>query len=55
VSQFQWLIILSDQLPIAGLVGRYLTNYLMGRRPIFRHPCGLLTTVTMQCRCIIEY
>ncbi len=26
-----WLIILSDQLPIAGLVGRYLTNYLMGR------------------------
>ena len=35
-----WLIILSDQLPIVGLVGRYLTNYLMGRRPIFRHPLG---------------
>ncbi len=29
-----WLIALSDQLPIAGLVGRYPTNYLMGREPI---------------------
>ena len=26
-----WLTILSDQLPIVGLVSRYLTNYLMGR------------------------
>ena len=26
-----WLIILSDQLPVFGLVGRYPTNYLMGR------------------------
>ncbi len=31
-----WLIILSDQLPIFGLVSRYLTNYLMGREPIPR-------------------
>ena len=31
-----WLIILSDQLPIEGLVGRYPANYLMGRDPIFR-------------------
>ncbi len=29
-----WLIILSDQLPVLGLVSRYLTNYLMGRGPI---------------------
>ena len=29
-----WLIILSDQLCIVGLVSRYLTNYLMQRRPI---------------------
>ena len=36
-----WLIILSDQLPIAGLVGRYPANYLMGRRPISRR-CRLL-------------
>ena len=32
-----WLIVLSDQLPIVGLVSRYLTNYLMGRRLIQRH------------------
>ena len=44
VSVPVWLIILSDQLPIAGLVGRYLTNYLMGRRLIYRRPCGPLTT-----------
>ena len=35
-----WLIILSDQLPVYGLVSRYLTNYLMGRELISgRHPC----------------
>ena len=32
VSVPVWLIILSDQLPVFGLVGRYPTNYLMGRR-----------------------
>ena len=31
-----WLIILSDQLPVVALVSHYLTNELMGRRPI---PC----------------
>ncbi len=30
-----WLIILSDQLPVFGLVGRYPANYLMGRGLIF--------------------
>ena len=34
VSVPVWLIILSDQLPIIGLVGHYPTNYLMGREPI---------------------
>ncbi len=34
VSVPVWLIILSDQLPIEALVSRYLTNKLMGRRPI---------------------
>ena len=29
-----WLIILSDQLPVIGLVSRYLTNNLIGRRPL---------------------
>ena len=37
VSVPVWLIVLSDQLPIVGLVGHYLTNYLMGRRFIQRH------------------
>ena len=31
-----WLIILSDQLPVVGLVGRYPANYLMGRGLIRR-------------------
>ena len=29
-----WLIVLSDQLPVDGLVGRYPANYLIGRDPI---------------------
>ena len=36
VSVPVWLIILSDQLPVFGLVGHYPTNYLMGRRLIPR-------------------
>ncbi len=34
VSVPVWLIILSDQLSIAALVSRYLTNKLMDREPI---------------------
>ena len=34
VSVPVWLIVLSDQLPIAALVSHYLTNKLMGRGPI---------------------
>ena len=34
VSVPVWLIILSDQLPVLGLVGRYPANYLMGRKPL---------------------
>ena len=36
VSVPVWLIILSDQLPVLGLVGRYPTNYLMGRGLILK-------------------
>ncbi len=36
VSVPVWLIILSDQLPVVALVSHYLTNKLMGRRPIPR-------------------
>src|SRR5919206_3590467 len=31
-----WLVILSDQLPVFGMVSRYPTIYLIGRRPLFR-------------------
>ncbi len=34
VSVPLWLIVLSDQLPVFGLVGSYPANYLMGRRLI---------------------
>ena len=34
VSVPVWLIILSNQLKIVGLVSHYLTNYLIGRKPI---------------------
>lgn len=38
-----WLVVLSDQLCVVGLVGHYPTNYLMHRGPIlkrrsFKHP-----------------
>ena len=38
VSVPLWLIVLSDQLPVIGLVSRYLTNYLIGREPLLRRP-----------------
>ena len=43
VSVPVWLIVLSDQLPVVALVGRYPTNKLIGREPIpkrnpFPHP-----------------
>jgi hypothetical protein len=34
VSVPVWLIVLSDQLPIIALVGRYPTNKLIGREPV---------------------
>ena len=37
VSVPVWLVVLSDQLPVVGLVSHYLTNYLIGRRLIFQH------------------
>ena len=34
ISVPMWLVVLSDQLPITALVGRYPTNKLIGRSPI---------------------
>ena len=36
-----WLIVLSDQLPIIALVGRYPTNELIGRRLLPKRDCSL--------------
>ena len=47
VSVPMWPFNLSVRLPIVDLVSRYLTNYLIGREPIFKRiapltpkPCG---------------
>ncbi len=46
VSVPVWLIILSDQLPIVALVGRYPTNKLIGRGLILqREPEGPLSPI----------
>ena len=37
-----WPFNLSVRLPIVGLVGRYLTNYLIGREPIFQRIAPLI-------------
>ncbi len=37
-----WLIVLSDQLSIIALVGRYLTNKLIVRKPILKRPKALV-------------
>ena len=42
VSVPVWLIVLSDQLPVVALVGRYPTNKLIGHEPLFeRHTHGV--------------
>ena len=46
VSVPVWLIILLDQRPVIGLVGRYLTNYLMGRKPLPQHLSVFLTPLS---------
>ena len=38
VSVPLWLVILSDQLPVIGLVSFCLTNYLIGREPLLWRP-----------------
>ncbi len=36
-----WLVVLSDQLPVNALVGRYPTNKLIGREPILKRITAL--------------
>ena len=42
VSVPMWPFNLSVRLPIVGLVGRYPTNYLIGREPIFQRIAPLI-------------
>jgi hypothetical protein len=42
VSVLMWLVVLSDQLPVIALVSHYLTNKLIGRRPLPRRIAPLL-------------
>jgi hypothetical protein len=42
VSVPVWLVVLTDQLPVIGSVGRYPTDYLMGRRPLLPPASGFL-------------
>ncbi len=37
-----WLTMLSDQLPVYGLVGRYPTNNLIGHKPLLKRPKALI-------------
>ena len=50
VSVPVWPISLSARLPIVGLVGRYLTNYLMGREPL---PKRITPLTPFRCRFVV--
>ena len=43
-----WLTILSDQLPVFGLVGRYPTNYLIGHKPLLERPKAFLPLISQR-------
>ena len=45
VSVPVWLIVLSDQLPVDALVGRYPTNKLIGREPLLKRNPFLRSTM----------
>ncbi len=48
-----WLTILSDQLPVFGLVGLYPTNYLMGRRPLPTRSEKLSSTIPRRAHAVL--
>ncbi len=55
ISVPMWLIILSDQLPVVALVGRYPTNKLIGRAPHSARPCGRFHAGVMWLQRITRY
>ena len=50
-----WLVVLSDQLPVIALVSRYLTNELIGRRPLPNRKIFPCTRACARCRGIRYY
>ena len=46
-----WPFTLSGRLPIIGLVGRYLTNYLIGREPLF---CRIPPLTPVPCDTVVS-
>ena len=42
VSVPVWLVVLLNQLPIVALVGRYLTNKLIGRKSLLKRLAALM-------------
>ncbi len=55
VSVPMWLIILSDQLPVIGLVSRYLTNCLISRKLLLKRPKALVFGPYPNTSCGISY
>ena len=53
VSVPMWPFNLSVRLPIVDLVGRYLTNYLIGREPIYQR--YFFGSMKMPPRCVMRY
>jgi hypothetical protein len=53
VSVPLWLIFLSEQLPVIGLVGYYLTNYLMGRGPLSKRLTALLDKLNHRANAVL--
>ena len=53
VSVPVWLVVLSDQLPVLGLVGHYPANYLIGRSLIFKHQVLRSPVLTFQSHAVL--
>ena len=49
VSVPVWLIVLSDQLPVVALVGRYPANKLISRDPLFQR----ITALILRCYAVL--
>src|SRR5271169_2234646 len=53
VSVPVWLVVLSDQLPVLGLVGHYPANNLIGRSPISKRQVLRSPALTLQSHSVL--